>query len=207
MSRPTGSTRASLAKEFISRFALLGGLCAGLAAGWLLLPECLYCSRPQPMDFNHLVHTDEGGMECVECHDFRADGSFAGIPSVSVCADCHQEPMGDTTLEAVLVEDFIEPGREIPWLSYSRQPGNVYFSHIAHVKLAGIECRRCHGDMGRTTSLDPVEINRISTYSRRIWGPHIGGGGPESWDSMKMNDCSGCHAKHGVKDHCLMCHK
>lgn len=207
MSRPTGAAIPGRFRGAFARFAFLGGLCAGLAAGWLLLPEYLYCSHPQPMDFNHLVHTDEGGMECGECHAFRADGSFAGIPTVSMCADCHEEPMGDTLAEALLVEEYVLPGREISWLSYARQPENVYFSHIAHVKLAEIACERCHGDMGRTTSLDPVEINRISTYSRNIWGPHIGGGGPEPWDSMKMNDCSGCHAEHGVKDHCLMCHK
>lgn len=198
---------SSFCSRTVSRFAFVAGLIGGLAAGWLVLPDHLYCLHPQPMEFNHVVHTDDAGMECVDCHAFRDDGSFTGIPAVAVCADCHAEPMGESTEELFLVEEYIEPGREIPWLVYSRQPQNVYFSHIAHVKLSEIECRRCHGDQGRAETLPPLEINRVSTYSRRIWGPRISGGGPNPWDSMKMNDCSACHAQNGVQNHCLMCHK
>lgn len=198
---------ASSCSRTVARFAFVAGLCAGLSVGWLALPEYLYCKYEQPLTFNHLIHTEEAGMECQECHLFGNDGSFAGIPSVTLCVDCHEEAQGESPSEALLVEQYIAAGREIPWRPYSRQPQNVYFSHIAHVKLGEIECRRCHGDRGRAESLDPVEINRISTYSRNIWGPRIAGGGPEPWDSMKMNDCSGCHALRGVQDHCLMCHK
>ena len=80
-------------------------------------------------------------------------------------------------------------GREIPWLVYARQPDNVYFSHAPHVKRAGIECRRCHGDHGLSATTPVYQFNRISTYSRNIWGPRIAGGGPNEWDSMKMSDC------------------
>lgn len=191
----------------VCRFAFVAGLIGGLAAGWLVLPDRLYCLHAQPMEFNHQAHTDDGGMECTECHAFRDDGSFAGIPAVDVCAECHAEPMGESAEELFLIEEYIGPEREIPWLVYARQPQNVYFSHIAHVKLAEIECRRCHGDQGQTANLPPLEVNRISTYSRRIWGPRISGGGSNPWDSMKMNDCSDCHARRGVQDHCLMCHK
>ena len=191
----------------MSKWAFIIGLAGGLAAGWLLLPELLYSRQAQPMDFNHAIHTQEGGMECVDCHAFRDDGSFGGIPVVALCAECHTEPMGESTSEQQLIDQYVGPDQEIPWLVYSRQPQNVYFSHAAHVKLAEIECRRCHGDQGLSETLAVVEINKLSTYNRRIWGPRISGGGPDPWDSMKMNDCSDCHARRGVQDHCLMCHK
>ena len=183
------------------------GLAGGLAAGWIAFPELLYERRPQPMNFNHQVHTVDAGMECADCHSFRDDGSFTGIPGVACCADCHSEVMSDSPEERRLVDDYVTPEREIPWLVYSQQPQNVYFSHAPHVRLAEIECRRCHGDHGRSKTLPLYERNRISTYSRSIWGKRIAGGGPDLWDSMKMSDCSDCHADRDVQDHCLMCHK
>lgn len=191
----------------MSRWLFFIGLACGSLVGWQLLPEILYCRQEQPMSFDHAVHADEADLACEDCHVFRADGSFAGIPQLAVCVDCHEEPLGESEAERRLVADFIEQDREIPWLVYARQPQNVYFSHAAHVHLGEIECRRCHGDRGRADAAPPLEINRISTYSRNIWGPRISGGGPQLWDSMKMSDCSACHAERGVQDHCLMCHK
>lgn len=205
--RPGPRSQGRRGTAICGRFALAGGLATGLAAGWLLLPQLLYSEHPQPMNFDHAVHTEAGGMECAECHGFRADGSFTGIPPVGVCAGCHSEPLGESAAELFLVTEFVEPEREIPWLVYAQQPQNVYFSHVAHVRLAEIECAVCHGPRDTTQPLPPVEVNRISTYSRNIWGPRIAGGGPQPWDSMKMSDCSGCHARRGVQDHCLMCHK
>jgi len=185
----------------------LVGLAGGLAAGWLLFPQLLYSRQAQPMDFNHALHTDDGGMTCEECHPFRDDGSFSGIPTIDVCADCHSDPLGESAAEAVLIAAYIEPAQEVPWFVYARQPQNVYFSHAAHVRLADITCDRCHGFQGTSTTLQPGETNRISTYSRHIWGPRISGGGSQVWDAMKMSDCSACHAQRGVQDSCLMCHK
>lgn len=187
-------------------FATLG-LAAGLAAGWLALPALLYGRQEQPLGFSHQVHVESSGMTCEDCHAFADDGSFGGIPAIATCADCHAEPQGESEAERVLVEEYVAAGREIPWLVYSRQPDNVYFSHAPHVRRAGIECRRCHGDRGASAGAPPYEYNRISTYSRAIWGPRIQGGGPDKWDSMKMSACTKCHAERGVRDHCLMCHK
>ena len=183
------------------------GLAAGLVAGWVALPALLYGRQEQPLTFNHRVHVEAAGMACEDCHGFAADGSFAGIPAVGSCADCHGEVQGETEAERRLVEEYVSEGREIPWLVYARQPDNVYFSHAPHVRRAGLECRRCHGDHGQSETTPTYQYNRISTYSRNIWGPRIAGGGPNEWDSMKMSDCVRCHAERGVRDHCLMCHK
>lgn len=194
-------------RALLGRLALVAGLAAGLSAGWLVLPVLLYGKQAQPLDFNHRVHAESASMSCEDCHGFGEDGSFAGIPSVKSCADCHAEAQGDSPAERTLVDEYVTPGREIPWRVYARQPDNVYFSHAAHVRRAQIECRRCHGDRGESATAPVYQFNRISTYSRNIWGPRISGGGPHPWDSMKMSDCCGCHAERGVRDHCLMCHK
>lgn len=183
------------------------GLATGLLAGWVALPALLYGRQEQPLPFNHQSHVEGAGMACEDCHAFAADGSFSGIPTIDGCADCHGEVQGGTEAERRLVEEFVAAGREIPWRAYARQPDNVYFSHAPHVRRAGIECRRCHGDRGLSTDSPAYEFNRITSYSRAIWGPRIAGGGPNEWDSMKMGACVKCHAERGVRDHCLMCHK
>lgn len=201
------SARAARRRSAFSSVIGILGLAAGLVAGWVALPAFLYGRQEQPLSFNHQIHAENAGMSCEDCHSFGEDGSFTGIPSLSNCIECHSEAQGSTEAERVLVDDYVAAEREIPWLVYARQPDNVYFSHAPHVKRAGLECRRCHGDHGLSAATPVYQFNRISTYSRNIWGPRIAGGGPNEWDSMKMSDCVKCHAERGVRDHCLMCHK
>jgi c(7)-type cytochrome triheme protein len=87
----------------------------------------------------------------------------------------------------------VTPGREIPWLVYSRQPENVRFPHAVHVKQAAIACERCHGAHGESDRLPVHETNRITGYSREL---------------TKMSDCESCHAEHfPERTACLACHK
>jgi len=186
----------------------LVGLVSALVIGWKLFPLALYERIEQPLQFSHLIHTGEDvGMDCGDCHAFREDGSFVGIPPTELCLDCHEEAIGESDNEKRLVEEYIEPGKEIPWRAYARQPINVYFSHASHVQLAEIECSRCHGTHGESEHLRTFEKNRISGYSRDIWGPSLSRMGPGSQGGMKMMDCANCHAERGVVDCCLLCHK
>jgi menaquinone reductase, multiheme cytochrome c subunit len=189
------------------KFVFLAGFGFSLAAGWFVFPMALYERTSQPLQFNHAVHVGEkAGMACADCHQFRDDGTFAGIPTLENCAGCHAEPLGETQAEKILVEQFVKPGLEIPWLIYSRQPENVFFSHASHVKLGEVKCEECHGDHGKTTSLRPFERNRISGYSRDIWGPSLARVGSKR-PGMKMDDCISCHRDHGLNHSCLGCHK
>ena len=184
------------------------GLTAALAAGWFLFPLALYKSTEQPLQFSHKVHTGEtAGLPCEECHSFSADGRFSGIPTIEKCAGCHSQTLGNSPDEKRMVEEYIAPNREIPWLVYSRQPENVYFSHAQHVKLANITCDQCHRDHGSTEHLRPYQENRISGYSRDIWGQNISGIHSNPGEGMKMDDCSNCHKTHQVAESCIDCHK
>jgi len=185
------------------------GFVSALAAGWLGFPRLLYVNASQPLPFSHKRHAAEAtGMSCNDCHAFRADGSFAGIPKTESCANCHAEVQGQSTAEKTLVEEYVKPGKEIPWRIYARQPDNVFFPHAAHVKRAKISCERCHGPHGQSAELRPFELNRISGYSRDIWGPSLARIGLKEWQGMKMGDCLHCHTQQGRGGtSCLACHR
>ena len=200
----------------------LAGLILVLILGWIVYPLILYSKQPQPMNFNHALHLDpekvegiEGDSEterCLFCHEFREDGTFAGIPRVSKCTECHDDPespLGETEEEKEFLTNYAADENEIPWLSYYRQPDCVYFSHIAHVKMGELDCRTCHGDHGKTERLPPYKANRLTGYSINIWGKRISGFKINTWDRMKMDDCAECHIESGHKENnaCFVCHK
>jgi len=185
-----------------------GGFAAMILIGWFAFPAILYQKTEQPIQFSHKIHTGETvGMTCEDCHSFRADGTFAGVPTLDKCATCHSSQVGESPEEKILVEEYIAKDKSIPWLVYARQPQNAYFAHVQHVKLAEIPCERCHGPVGSSDRLPPFEQNRISGYSRAIWGPNISGIKSHEWEGMKMDDCSRCHMERGVQESCLNCHK
>lgn len=186
---------------FIAAFAVC------FLSGWLLFPELLYSKKEQPFNFNHALHVEEAGG-CDACHYFREDGSFAGVPDLSACVDCHADILGETPDEEVFYTEYVEPYKEVPWLIYSEQPDCVFFSHAAHVIKAGMDCTACHGHIGESTSSRVYEENRITGYSRDIWGKNIWGFERNSWDSMKMDICAKCHLEEtGSQGACFQCHK
>jgi hypothetical protein len=164
------------------------GFILALIIGWVVFPNLLYSQKPQPMNFNHVAHQDSS---CEDCHAFRADGTYAGIPKVEKCKECHESPMGNTEDERKLVEEYIQKDTEIPWRIYSWQPDNVYFSHAPH-KAKGVACKECHGIMGNEKTLPPFKDNRLTGYSK---------------ETMKMIVCEECHAERGVNNECELCHK
>jgi menaquinone reductase, multiheme cytochrome c subunit len=170
------------------------GAALALLAGWVAFPRVLFARAEQPLRFSHRTHaSDTTGLGCADCHPIAEDGRFAGIPAVESCAACHAEPLGESEDERRLVEEHVGPGREIPWLVYSRQPENVRFPHAVHVTRGEIACERCHGGHGTSDALPAHETNRITGYSRAL---------------TKMRDCERCHADHrDGRTACLACHK
>ncbi len=179
---------------FIILFLILG-LAASLVVGWVIFPKFLYSQKTQPFDFNHVLHEQEVANSCESCHFFRSDGTFSGVPKLEQCLlGCHEEQVGETANEAKFYKNYVSKGIEVPWLVYSRQPDSVFFSHAAHIKKAKMECITCHGPVGQSEHLKVYEENRITGYSRDIWGKNIAGFKRNPWDRMKMDDCEECHA-------------
>ncbi|MGD0499247.1 MAG: menaquinone reductase multiheme cytochrome c subunit QrcA [Bryobacteraceae bacterium] len=189
----------------------LAGILAALGAGWIGFPRAIYKTQPQPVDFSHKIHAEKAGLQCEDCHAFRGDGTYAGIPTLDKCAGCHTAPMGTTQAEKNFIDQYVTPNREPQWASNARQPENVYFPHAAHVKLAKLECKRCHGGQGASDKLRPRLEDRINGYSRDILPvesvfPSRRGQGSAA-PRMKMDDCVACHRQHGLEHSCLDCHK
>ncbi|HTS66429.1 MAG TPA: menaquinone reductase multiheme cytochrome c subunit QrcA [Candidatus Acidoferrales bacterium] len=170
----------------------LAGALAALGAGWLGFPRVIYRTQAQPVDFSHKIHADKAGSKCEDCHALRADGSFAGTPTLDKCSGCHAAAMGDSAAEKQFIEKYVTPQREPAWLVYARQPENVYFSHAVHVKRANLKCERCHGDQGAAAAPRAHVEDRISGYSR---------------DLLSMDACIACHSEQHKQNSCLDCHK
>ena len=184
------------------------GLAVALTAGWVAFPRALYIQRQQPLQFHHKTHAEKSGTtQCSGCHVLRDDGEFAGIPPNDTCAACHTEKMGTSKAEAILVDNYIKPGQQPPWLVYARQPANVWFSHAIHVRRAGLACTECHSKYGETDEARTYEQNRISGYSRDIWGHSISRLRRAPHEGMKMGDCESCHRRHNIDAGCLGCHQ
>ncbi len=211
-------------ERYVSKFGwlfFLVGFLGALFVGWVVFPMVLYSEQPQPINFNHALHLDpdvvdiEGDTEterCLYCHEFRPDGTFVGIPRLSKCTECHDDPespMGESSEEAAFLNNYVAEDKEISWLSYSRQPDCVYFSHIAHVQMGELECSTCHGGHAKTERLPEYQVNRITGYPISIWGKNISGWKKNTWDRMKMDDCAECHTNKGHEENnaCFVCHK
>jgi hypothetical protein len=167
------------------------GLIGALIVGWWLFPPLLYSKKLQPVRFSHVVHVEDGGMACSDCHFNREDGSFSGIPNTGKCAECHAEPMGEDPEELRFVEEYVATGKQVEWVRYQVQPDNVFFSHAAHsVEACGSchpefeenpreLCNKCHPDVGGSDSAPAAQVNRITGYTSM---------------TMKMWQCERCHA-------------
>src|SRR5579862_4665766 len=184
------------------------GLFVALFVGWIIFPRVLYSRKNQSLDFLHRTHAEKSGLaDCNECHILREDGTFAGLPPMEKCAGCHSDRIGNSKAEATLVDNFIKPGHETPWLVYSRQPANVWFSHAIHVKRANLTCAECHSTYGESDQVRVYRVNRISGYSRDIWGHSISRLRRAPHEGMKMSDCEDFHKRHQVDVGCLGCHE
>ncbi|NCC23712.1 MAG: cytochrome C [Deltaproteobacteria bacterium] len=169
----------------------VAGFVASLFLGWWGFPQLLYSEKTQPLQFSHKVHVEDQAMSCEDCHFYREDGSYAGLPTTESCASCHEAPMGDDPAEIEFVEKYVNEGdyKEVPWYVYQKQPDNVYFSHIAH---DGVDCTACHPDMAFNETLPVYYENRLTKYSKQ---------------TMKMWECERCHAENGASNACFVCHK
>jgi len=191
------------------------GLAASMVLGWVVFPTLLYSKKKQPVDFNHTLHVAEVENKCQSCHFYREDGTFSGIPTLENCISCHDGVQGESEEEALFVSQYIDKNREVPWLVYSQQPDCVFFSHAAHTVSGKMDCVSCHGHIGESEHSPIYEVNRITGYSRNIWGKNIAGIKHNTWDRMKMDDCSACHIRENVrqasvqteKGGCFVCHK
>ena len=63
--------------------AFLVGLVVALILGWAVLPALMQKELKQPVAFNHVLHVDEQGIDCAQCHFTGPDGQFSGVPTTA----------------------------------------------------------------------------------------------------------------------------
>lgn len=129
--------------------------------------------------------------KCVACHRQAWGGADATIPSATVCLPCHEGGVQRAGVgkgpRLVLARAGTPPAgppvEDVPWVRINVLPGNVYFSHTAHVRYASMPCTECHQDM---TGLKSP---------------------PTQAATFTMSRCLNCHAARGASTDCLTCHK
>jgi len=136
----------------------------------------------QPVAFNHLVHVEEQGLDCVDCHLGAESEIHSGLPDVETCAMCHEEPQGEGAEEARLVQ-LLAAGEPLAWGRIFRQPPHVFFSHRRHTSVAELDCTVCHDSIGSSTQPPPT---------RR---------------PLRMKVCVACHEEGGASTNCTACHR
>jgi hypothetical protein len=106
----------------------------------------------QLMDHKSMV---QAGMECLYCHSGALRSPAAGVPSMESCMGCHDVIKTESPAIQALAAAW-EKGEPIQWERVNRLPRFVYFSHRVHVVAGGLNCERCHGNVGEMTVVQPV---------------------------------------------------
>jgi hypothetical protein len=134
----------------ISRLTIFGGIILVIAAfsATAALYNSSYISevgvpREQPVPFSHKHHVTDDGIDCRYCHTSVENSSFAGIPAVKICMNCHTQIWSDSPVLAPVRESF-RTGKPLEWTRVHNLPGFVYFNHSIHVHK-GVGCSTCHG--------------------------------------------------------------
>ena len=88
-----------------------------LAAGAVGAPAvfALFGSRApisQPVAFNHRLHVEDNGLACVDCHIYVETQTFAGLPRVEQCMECHEEDQSGSS-EEEKIRQAAADGREL----------------------------------------------------------------------------------------------
>ncbi len=190
------------------------GLAICVALGWTIPPKLSYAEKVQPVEFRHAFHGEDVGITCDTCHFFYKDGSWAGIPKMEICVDCHVYLLGQSPEEKKFVHEYVLKNKDVKWGLYFRQPECVSFSHSSHVRMARVACETCHGPQGLSKKPTEYRTNRITKYSFVVYSGESSsnnyGGlkkGKNVWGTVRMDECADCHRSRGKSTACFLCHK
>ena len=123
----------------------------------------------QPIHYSHKIHAGDNQIDCKYCHSSARTSKTAGIPSLNVCMNCHEnisDYNGEEDLangytqafytaeiqklyEAVgwdpATREYSKEPKPVKWVRIHNLPDFAYFNHSQHVSVAGLECQTCHG--------------------------------------------------------------
>ncbi len=115
----------------------------------------------QPIKFSHQLHAGTNQIECQYCHSGAWKSKNATIPSLNVCMNCHKYVQATEAYDGEIspeiqkiytaldynpeTQKYGTNTRPIEWVRIHNLPDLAYFNHSQHVKVAGIDCQKCHG--------------------------------------------------------------
>lgn len=108
----------------------------------------------QPIAFSHKLHAGKYKIDCNYCHTGVRLGKHANIPSANICLNCHSQikttsPEIKKIYESAdydpIKKTYGKNQKPIEWVRVHNLPDLAYFNHSQHVKVAGLECQKCHG--------------------------------------------------------------
>jgi hypothetical protein len=165
---------------------LFGALVVAMAAGGFWTGRVAFNphrATAQPIQFNHLKHVKGAGMECSVCHEYFAEHQHSGLPDLSACTTCHQQPLTKSTEEQKLIT-LAASASPPSFKKLFRLPDHVYYSHRRHVTVAKLQCPTCHGAIADTEAPPPRPLVTIT-----------------------MKTCTDCHTRQSVQTDCTACHR
>ncbi|WP_026897080.1 cytochrome c3 family protein [Daejeonella oryzae] len=161
--RFAGVKKLAKNKKFIFFIVLLSVIFLG-SAGWKAMWETGVQTgyQPvQPIKFSHQLHAGINKIDCQYCHTGAFTSKNASIPSLNVCMNCHnyvqatEKYNGEISPEIQKIykaldynpdtKQYGEDQKPVEWVRIHNLPDFAYFNHSQHVKVAGIECQKCHG--------------------------------------------------------------
>ncbi len=126
----------------------------------------------QPIPFSHKLHAGDMEINCAYCHTGVYKGKQAGIPSSSICMNCHNTIKRESP-EIQKIYTAIEKNQPIEWVRVHNLPDLAYFNHSQHTAVGELDCENCHG-----------QINKMEVVEQR--------------SSLTMGWCIDCHRKTDV---------
>ncbi len=161
--RFAGLKKLSKNKKFIFFVVLLAVIFLG-SVGWIGMWETGVHTgyQPvQPIKFSHQLHAGINKIDCQYCHTGAYKSKNASIPSLNVCMNCHnyvqatEKYNGEISPEIQKIYKALDYNPEtkvygdnqkpVEWIRIHNLPDFAYFNHSQHVKVAGVECQKCHG--------------------------------------------------------------
>jgi hypothetical protein len=131
----------------VSIFGLLS-LVGGLILLAIVVARSGYVTRQeifveQPLQFSHMHHVTDDGIDCRYCHTSVETSSFAGIPPTKTCMNCHSVLFANAAFLEPVRASFRD-NKPLHWVRVHDLPDFVYFNHSIHIKK-GVGCETCHG--------------------------------------------------------------
>lgn len=134
----------------IARLSVFGSvfILAGVAWAVITIGRSSYVTeagiaRRQPVPFSHKHHVADDGIDCRYCHTTVENSSFAGMPPVSTCMNCHSQIWSDSPVLEPVRASF-KTNEPLKWTRVHNLPEFVYFDHSIHINK-GVGCSTCHG--------------------------------------------------------------